>query len=56
MALFRAHEIHREALSALLLLQEAAAAHRVTVETLHHVARFLGQAARDPAARFDRTG
>jgi len=53
-ALFRAHEIHREALAALLLFQEAAATHRVTVETLHHVARFLGQAARDPAARFDR--
>lgn len=54
-ALFRAHEIHREALAALLLLQEAAAARRVTVETLHQVAAFLGEAAKDPAARVDQT-
>ena len=50
--LFQTHEIHRDALVALLLLQEAAAARRLTAETIQRVAAYLQEAQRDPTARF----
>jgi tetratricopeptide (TPR) repeat protein len=51
--LFEAHEIHRDALAALLLLRDAAAAERVTAETLRRVAEFVRTAAHEPGARFE---
>lgn len=50
--LFQAHALHREALAALMLFLEAARARTVTEDTLRQVSRFLQDAQRDPAARF----
>jgi len=51
--LFQAHEIHRDALAALLLLQEAAVTRKLTADTIRRIAAFLQEAQRDPAVRFD---
>lgn len=51
--LFEAHEIHREALAALLMVRDAAAAEHLTAETLRRVVDFLQTAAHRPDARFD---
>lgn len=50
--LFQAHALHREALAALMLLRDAARARSLGEETLRQVTRFLQDARRDPAARF----
>ncbi|MFW6012303.1 MAG: tetratricopeptide repeat protein [bacterium] len=50
--LFQAHETHREALAALVLLRKAAEARTLTTEALNRIHRFLDIAQRDPAARF----
>lgn len=50
--LFQAHALHREALAALMLFLEAARARTVTEDTLRQVTRFLQEAQRAPAARF----
>jgi tetratricopeptide (TPR) repeat protein len=52
--LFQTHEIHRDALAALLLLQEAITARRLTAETIQRVAAYLQEAQRDPTARFEK--
>jgi len=49
--LFEAQAIHRDALTALLLLRDAAAGQQVTAETIRRVAGLLRRAAREPAAR-----
>lgn len=49
--LFEAHETHREALAALVLLRKAAAARTLTAEALDRIQRFLDIAERDPGAR-----
>lgn len=51
--LFQAHEVHRDAMAALLLLQKAALRPKLSAETIRRVARYLREAQRDPAARFD---
>ena len=51
--LFQAHALHQEALAALVLLRDAAAAERATAETIERVVTFLHSAQRDPKARFE---
>ena len=51
--LFQAHEVHWDALAALLLLQEAALTRTLTAEAIRRVGGFLQEAQRDPTARFD---
>ena len=53
-ALFEAHETHREALAALALLHEATLARRVTTDTLQRIVRLLDSAQKEPGARFQR--
>lgn len=50
--LFRAQEVHREALTALLLLRDAIQQRQVTAEMLRRLSRYLEQARRDPSYRF----
>lgn len=53
-ALFEAQGIHREALAALLLFEEAAREERLTAAFLTRLASYLPQAAADPEFRFER--
>ena len=50
--IFEEKEIHREALAALLLFQDAARLERVTVETVKELVAYLRRAERDPALSF----
>ncbi|HYU32574.1 MAG TPA: hypothetical protein VEW48_10465 [Thermoanaerobaculia bacterium] len=50
--LFQAQDVHREALAALVLFQEAARQDRLTVEKTLEVAAYLRAARHEPALRF----
>jgi hypothetical protein len=50
--LFQAQDVHREALAALALFQEAARQDRLTVERALEIADFLRKARKDPDLRF----
>lgn len=52
--LFEAQGIHREALAALLLFEEAAREEKLTAAFLTRLASYLPQAAADPEYRFER--
>jgi tetratricopeptide (TPR) repeat protein len=54
--IFKAQEVHREALAALRLFCEAARQETATVELVRQVERFLRQAQLDPALRFEDEG
>lgn len=49
---FEAQDVHREAVAALMLFQEAVRAERASVRFLGELSRFLEQARRDPELRF----
>jgi tetratricopeptide (TPR) repeat protein len=51
-----AHDLHREAVQALLLFQRAAAAERVSAELLARLRAYLALARRDPRLRFREPG
>lgn len=53
--LFQAHALHQDALAALTLLRDAAAARQATAEMIQRIADFLQKAERDPGARFETT-
>jgi hypothetical protein len=50
--IFQAADLHREALAALAVFQQAAAREAATVELVEEVAAFLGRARHDPGLRF----
>lgn len=52
--IFRAQDVHREALAALAIFQTAAALDSATVELTRDIAAFLVQARHDPEMRFER--
>lgn len=52
--IFRAHEVHREALAALLFFQKAAERERATAKLAREIASFLEKLRVDPALRFER--
>lgn len=54
--LFQAQDVHREALAALALFQEAARQDRLTVETTLEVAAYLRRARNEPELRFGWKG
>jgi len=51
--LFQAQDVHREAMAALVLFQEAARQDRLTVERAREVAAFLREARSKPGSRCD---
>ncbi|MEM7479687.1 MAG: hypothetical protein AAF481_00815 [Acidobacteriota bacterium] len=51
-AVFEAQDVHREAMAALVLFQQAAEAEEVTKQFLGQFTRYLEQARRDPSLRF----
>ncbi len=51
--IFRSRDIHREALAALLVFQQAARAEAVTVRMVEQMAAYLRRARRDPSLRFE---
>ena len=52
-SVFRAQQVHREALAAVILFQEAAEQERATVELARRLAAYLRRAQHDPALRFE---
>lgn len=52
--LFQAHALHQDALTALLLVRDAARQRTLTAKTILRVAGFLREAERSPGARFQR--
>ncbi|HSG40078.1 MAG TPA: hypothetical protein VLE27_10610 [Thermoanaerobaculia bacterium] len=52
--IFRAHEVHREGLAALLFFQQAAERERVTAKLAREIATFLEKLRVDPDLRFER--
>jgi hypothetical protein len=54
--IFKAQEVHREALAALRLFCEAAKHEAATVELARRVERFLRRAQLDPGLRFEGVG
>ena len=52
--IFRAHEVHREGLAALLFFQKAAERERVTAKLAREIATFLEKLRVDPDLRFER--
>jgi tetratricopeptide (TPR) repeat protein len=50
--IFQAADVHREALAALAVFQQAAARDAATLELVEEVATFLGRARHDPGLRF----
>jgi tetratricopeptide (TPR) repeat protein len=52
-AVFRAQQVHREALAAVILFQEAAEQERATVELAKRLAAYLKRAQHDPALHFE---
>jgi hypothetical protein len=52
--IFRAHDVHREGLAALLFFQKAAERERVTAKLAREIAAFLEKLRVDPALRFER--
>jgi tetratricopeptide (TPR) repeat protein len=55
-AVFRAQEVQREALAALLLFWRAALKEKATAELARDVAEFLNRLRHDPGLRFERRG
>ncbi|HZF13951.1 MAG TPA: tetratricopeptide repeat protein [Thermoanaerobaculia bacterium] len=53
---FAAEDVHREALVAVALFQEAAAKGKLTLELASSISRYLFRARRNPMLRFERTG
>ncbi|HYX24555.1 MAG TPA: hypothetical protein VFC23_10425, partial [Thermoanaerobaculia bacterium] len=53
---FRAQEVQREALAALLLFRRAALKERATAELARDVAEFLNRLRHEPGLRFQRRG
>jgi tetratricopeptide (TPR) repeat protein len=51
---FQAQDVHREAVAALRLFQEAARQEQVTLQSLRELARYLRDARADPTLRFRR--
>lgn len=51
-ATFRVHDIHREALASLALLQQAAATEVVTLGMIRDLSSYLEESRRDPSLRF----
>lgn len=54
--IFEAQDVHREALAALALFQEAARRERITVAFVTELFKFLEAARMDPELRFEATG
>jgi tetratricopeptide (TPR) repeat protein len=52
--IFRAQDVHREAIAALLIFQRAAAAETVTRELLRELVAYLERAKDDPVLRYER--
>lgn len=52
--IFRAHDVHREGLAALLFFQKAAERERATAKLAREIAAFLEKLRVDPALRFER--
>ncbi len=52
-AVFRAQQVHREALAAVILFQEAAEQERATIELAKRLAAYLRRAQHDPTLRFE---
>jgi tetratricopeptide (TPR) repeat protein len=50
--IFQAQDVHREALAALMLFQEAARREELTVQQLRDLVRYLEDARKDPSLRF----
>lgn len=55
-AVFRAQRVHREALAAVILFQEAAEQDRVTVELAQKLSSYLRRAQHQPSLRFELDG
>lgn len=55
-AVFRAQEVQREALAALLLFRRAALKERATAGLAREVAEFLNRLRHEPGLRFERRG
>lgn len=51
--IFRSRDVHREALAALLVFQQAARSESITVRVVEEVAAFLRRARRDPTLRYE---
>jgi tetratricopeptide (TPR) repeat protein len=54
--IFAAQDVHREAVAALMLFQEAARQETLTVKGVREYVRYLREARTDPALRFAQTG
>jgi tetratricopeptide (TPR) repeat protein len=52
--IFRAQDVHREALAALTVFQNAAAREAATADLAREIAAWLGKARRDPGLRWER--
>lgn len=52
--IFEAEDIHREALAALAVFQEAALRHRLSADLLSRVARYLEEARTNPGLKFEK--
>ena len=52
-AVFRAQQVHREALAAVILFQEAAEQERATVELARRLAAYLRRAQHNPGLHFE---
>ena len=50
--IFQAQDVHREAVAALMLFQEAARQEQLTVQSVREYARYLQEARTDPSLRF----
>ena len=51
--IFQAQDVHREALAALRLFQEAARREEVTTEQVRKLVKYLQEARNDPGRRFE---
>lgn len=52
--IFQAQDVHREALAALVLFQEAARREELTAKQIHDLVKYLQDARHDPTLRFER--
>lgn len=52
--IFRSREVHREAMAALIVFQQAAAAESATLGLVEEIAAYLRRAANDPTLAFER--
>jgi hypothetical protein len=51
--IFRSLEVHREAMAALIVFQQAAEEERATLGLVEEIAAYLRRAARDPGLPFE---